>query len=148
MNKKHFLSKFLLPLCTFSIVSVFTTISYAESWQRCYGLHVKINDQVLSKYEVVGDPEMIHGDFEGCHIKAGMCSEYMFVQDLLFGPEVKMTFKNKKTDEVFQVDIQQNYCFISAGDIHVKPLSGQWEYTVNGGSFYTADGVVDILSIK
>ncbi|MCF1459041.1 MAG: hypothetical protein LPH21_16310 [Shewanella sp.] len=148
MNQTRFLPKFLLLACTFSIISAFTTVSHAESWELCHGLHVKLHDKILDNYVVVGDPEIIHGSSGGCHVTDdGICGEYMFVQGITYGPEANMTFKNKKTGKVFKIKVQQNFCFLSAGDIHVTPLSGHWEYAIHGGSFYGFDGLVDLFSV-
>ncbi|MCF1429059.1 MAG: hypothetical protein LPD71_05455 [Shewanella sp.] len=143
MIKKHF----LIILCLLTSVVISSSRAYAQPWQWCNGLEVNVYGQILDNYTAVGPPVMTHGSYDGCHMQGGVCDKYTFNQGAVWGPDATLTFKNKTTGKLVKVEIQQNFCFLEAGDITVTPLQGKWVYQTHTGSYHNYDGTVHLRSV-
>ncbi|MCF1431530.1 MAG: hypothetical protein LPD71_12125 [Shewanella sp.] len=149
MSNSLFLSTKLILLAT----PLLFNQAYAYSGE-CGTLHLLVPASIYKNQQIyAGDPVVNHGSYKGCEEiddDTGECVDFVFGQTYLGnGPDINIIFREMNSTKTAKISVQQNYCFMEAGDIAVKAIKGSFDYDVTGGSWgYHTPGVVKITSIK
>ncbi|MCF1431527.1 MAG: hypothetical protein LPH20_11850 [Shewanella sp.] len=120
----------------------------------CGTLHLLVPASIYKNHEIsAGDPVVNHGSNKGCDnldTDTAECVDFVFGQTTFgYGPDIDIEFTDKNSGKTAKINIQQNYCFLEAGDINVKSIKGKFEDSVTEGSYAdTKPGVISISSIE
>ncbi|MCF1458027.1 MAG: hypothetical protein LPH21_10895 [Shewanella sp.] len=128
--------------------------AYASYSGNCGTLHLLVAKSIYQKYLISSSAPVVHrGSYIGCKLidgNTGGCTDFEFSQGAdIYGPDIDIGFKETNGNETALIRVQQNYCFLEAGDINVDPKKGVFNYKKYPGNF--ADdrpGVVSIISIE
>ncbi|MCF1459017.1 MAG: hypothetical protein LPH21_16155 [Shewanella sp.] len=128
--------------------------AYASYSGDCGTLHVLVTEKIYQKYQVSLGPVVHDGIYVGCKkVVDGDpidCVDFEFSQfSSFYGPNIDIEFKQRIGNKTAKISVQQNYCFLEAGDITVEPKKGVFNYKKYPGSW--ADdrpGVVAINAIE
>ncbi|MCF1459019.1 MAG: hypothetical protein LPH21_16165 [Shewanella sp.] len=148
-NSLFFNTKLLL----FATLLLFSQ-AYAESYSGdCGTLHILVAKPIYQKYQVSSDPVVNRGEFKGCMLvdgDSGECVDFAFSQLFLqYGPDIDINFKERDGNKTATIRVQQNYCFLEAGDITVEQKKGVFNFKKFLGNYGDdRPGVVSITSIE
>ncbi|MCF1428158.1 MAG: hypothetical protein LPD71_02820 [Shewanella sp.] len=143
--------------CSTSLIFLSVSLLFNQAYAYsggCNNLHVVINDSVFQKYETLFKrPRIFKGTYNGClKVYKGTenCTDYLFDQSAFsYGPEIEIEFNERGSNKTAKIRIQQNYCFMEAGNITVTAEKGKFKYTKLVGNFFSIEpGVVTITSIE
>ncbi|MCF1439363.1 MAG: hypothetical protein LPD71_11650, partial [Shewanella sp.] len=109
---------------------------------RCEVLTVHISKHISDDYFWSRDRIVVNQGFPlYCQAKNDS-TDCQFAQTEQYGPEVTLTFKRKTDGQVATIRVQQNFCFLAAGNITVKPIRGKWVYRTRNGVWNSSSGNV------
>ncbi|MCF1459018.1 MAG: hypothetical protein LPH21_16160 [Shewanella sp.] len=127
--------------------------AYASYNGDCGTLHLIVTYPIYQKYRISSAPVVHRGAFTGCKevdSKTGDCTDFEFSQYAgLYGPDIDIEFKQRNGNKTAMIRVQQNFCFLEAGDITVEQKKGVFNYKKFPGSFDDhRPGVVTIIAIE